>query len=217
MGGTITVRGTAIRTTDLLLLTQWLSPAFPLSGYAYSHGLEAAMAAGRVRDAEGVRRWAASVLERGAGALDVWAIRAVMGGAEPEGVAEVIRARAGCAQRWEETRAMGAAFAATRRAMGQGDDPAAPLPVALGLAARGMDGEAVAVLYLQALAGQVIGAAARFLPLGQAEAQAVQAALHPLILRVAADARAEPPGTGALLAELDAMAHETLQPRIFRT
>jgi urease accessory protein len=198
-------------------LTQWLSPAFPLSGYAYSHGLEAAMAAGRVGDAAGVRAWVETVLRRGTGALDAWAIRATMGGADPDEVADLIRARAGCAERWEEARAMGAAFAATRRAMGQGSDPDRPLPVALGLAARGMDAETVTTLFLQAFAAQLVGAAARFLPLGQAEAQAVLAALHPVIAAMAAEPASDPPGSGALLAELDAMAHETLQPRLFRT
>jgi urease accessory protein len=33
---------------DLLTLAQWLSPAFPVSSYAYSHGLEAAIASGAV-------------------------------------------------------------------------------------------------------------------------------------------------------------------------
>ncbi|MGB3554725.1 MAG: urease accessory protein UreF, partial [Jannaschia sp.] len=66
--------------TDLLRLTQWLSPAFPLSGYAYSHGLETAMATGRVRDAAGTGAWVVTVLRHGTGALDAWVIRAAMGG-----------------------------------------------------------------------------------------------------------------------------------------
>jgi urease accessory protein len=207
---------TTMRTTDLLRLAQWLSPAFPLSGYAYSHGLEAAMAGGRVTDADSARDWARCVLERGTGALDAWAIRAVMEGADPDDAADTIRARAGSAERWEETRAMGAAFAGARRAMGyEANDH--PLPVALGLAARGMEAEPVAALYLQSLAGQLIGAATRFLPLGQHAAQAALAALHPTIARLAVEIPAAPPPSGALMAEMDAMAHETLQPRMFRT
>ncbi|MEM8850082.1 MAG: urease accessory UreF family protein [Pseudomonadota bacterium] len=206
-----------IRTTDLLKLTQWLSPAFPLSSYAYSHGLEAAMAAGRVCDAASVEAWVACVLRRGTGALDAWAIRAVMDGSAPEAVSDQLRARAGCAERWEEMRAMGAAFCETTTAMGQAHLADLPLPVALGVRARGMDAGTVVTLYLQAVAGQLVGAAMRFLPLGQAEAQGVLAKLHPVIEAVAARDAPAPPGGAALLAELDAMAHETLQPRIFRT
>jgi urease accessory protein len=202
---------------DLLRLTQWLSPAFPLSGYAYSHGLEAAMASGGVRDAEGVRAWAAAVLTRGTGALDAWAIRRAMAGDDAEQLADVLRARAGCAERWEETRAMGAAFCETTTAMGFAPLEAMPLPVALGLRARGMAPGTVCALYLQALAGQLVSAAARFLPLGQAEAQRLLASLHPAIAEAAACDAADPPGSAALLAELDAMEHETLQPRMFRT
>lgn len=206
-----------IRTTDLLKLSQWLSPAFPVSGYAYSHGLEAAMAEGRVRDAASTEAWVACVLRHGSGALEAWAIRSVMGGMAPETVTETLRARAGCAERWEEMRAMGAAFCETTTAMGAPALADQPLSVALGLRAEGMDVETVVMLYLQAMAGQFVGAATRFLPLGQAEAQRVLAALHPVIADVAARSEPGPPGSSALLAELDAMAHETLQPRVFRT
>ena len=33
---------------DILTLTQWLSPAYPIGGYAYSHGLEWAIESGVV-------------------------------------------------------------------------------------------------------------------------------------------------------------------------
>jgi urease accessory protein len=36
---------------DLMQLMQWLSPAFPLGSFAYSHGLETSIASGEVSDA----------------------------------------------------------------------------------------------------------------------------------------------------------------------
>ena len=48
--------------TDRLSLIQWLSPGFPTGGFAYSHGLEQAMADG-LRDPEAVAQW---MLEQGA-------------------------------------------------------------------------------------------------------------------------------------------------------
>ncbi len=204
-------------TTDLLRLTQWLSPAFPVSGYAYSHGLEAAMAGGRVTDAASVGAWVSAVLRFGAGALDVWAIRSVMGGGDTADVTAVLRARAGCADRWAETRDQGAAFCAVTTGMGEAPLDGLPLPVALGVRARGMEAGVVALLYLQGFAGQLVSAAARFLPLGQTEAQATLRGLHPVIAEVAAREDTVAPGSAAMLAEVDAMTHETLQPRLFRT
>lgn len=203
--------------TDLLRLSQWLSPAFPVSGYAYSHGLETAMAEGRVVDAAGLAAWVKAVLRFGAGPLDVWAIRRVMAGDDPVEVAELLQARAGSAERWEEMRAQGAAFGAATAATGLAPVDDLPLPVVLGLRARGMEPGVVAALYLHAFASQLVSAAVRFVPLGQQEGQAVLADLHPVIEAVAAREDSTPPGQGALAAELDAMAHETLQPRIFRT
>ena len=55
---------------DDLLLTQWLSPAFPLGGLAYSHGLEQTIADGAVHDAATLQAWLAHVLTRGAGLAD---------------------------------------------------------------------------------------------------------------------------------------------------
>ena len=202
---------------DLLRLVQWLSPAFPVSGYAYGHGLESAVAAGRVRDGATLRIWVETVLRRGAGALDAWAIREAMAG-RGAAAAERLRARAGSAERWEEMRDQGAAFARTTEAMGEAPLPAGlPLAVVLGMHARGLVPETVAALFLQAFAAQVVSAAVRAMPLGQTEAQRVLAALAPVVAAVAAAERTDPPGGAALLSDLDAMRHETLQPRMFRT
>ena len=55
--------------TDRLSLIQWLSPGFPTGGFAYSHGLEQAMADG-LRDPEAVADWVSHVLARGGGWTD---------------------------------------------------------------------------------------------------------------------------------------------------
>ena len=41
----------------LLRLMAWLSPGFPTGAYAYSHGLEWAVAAGDVADPETLLAW----------------------------------------------------------------------------------------------------------------------------------------------------------------
>ena len=47
----------------LLSLVQWLSPAFPTGAFAYSHGLEQAIAAGEVRGEDGLAEWLTEVIK----------------------------------------------------------------------------------------------------------------------------------------------------------
>jgi urease accessory protein len=208
---------------DLLKLSQWLSPGFPVSAYAYSHGLEAEIVEGRVTGADDVLAWVAAVLAAGAGRSDAIVMLAARQGIEPpEVLADLACALAGSRERLEETQAQGRALAETLAALGVGDGVARPYPVALGLAARGLDlpDTMVAALYLQAFAGALVSAAVRFVPLGQAEGQRVLAALHPEIEKVAEEAVGaglDGIGTAVFGADLAAMAHEGLEVRIFRT
>jgi urease accessory protein len=211
---------------DLLTLTQWLSPAFPVSSYAYSHGLEAAIAEGAVSDGATATEWIGTVIEAGSGRTDAILLAAALRkGADLEALSAMARALAGSAERWEETRAQGAAFAATRRAMGAGGADR-PYPIAVGEAARELTlaPETVVALYLQAFAGALVSASVRFVPLGQAEGQRVLAALAARIETQARSAVALAPeelegalGGAAFGADLAAMRHETQEVRLFRT
>jgi urease accessory protein len=208
----------------LLTLALWLSPAFPVGGFAYSHGLEWAISEGRVQGVEGLKSWLEGVLAEGGGRSDaILLVQALKSDpADPAELAALARALAPSRERAAETMEQGAAFTAAANALTGADWPAAPLPVAVGVAARGLDAapEEVAALYLQAFAGNLIQAAVRFMPLGQTEGQKLLAALRPLILALAAEAaaaRLDDLGTGALASDLAAMQHETMDVRIFRT
>lgn len=209
--------------TAFLSLVQWLSPAFPTGAFAYSHGLEAAMAGGGVTDAMTLRDWVAGVLRHGAGRTDaILLARGMDPDADLDALADLARALAGSAERLRETVEQGAAFAATTGALAGDEHPARPLPLAVAQAARGLGLPApqVCAVYLQAFAGTLVLAGVRFLPLGQTEGQRVLAALHPLIGALADEAATAPAGAiGGLAfgAEIAAMAHETLDVRIFRT
>ena len=203
-----------------LSLIQWLSPAFPTGGFAYSHGLVQALVDG-ARDADAVAAWVADVLRHGGGWLDAVLLALALRGEDAVALADQARAQAGCAERLTETLDQGRAFAATLRALGPAV-PDAPLPVAVGLAARRLDlpPEEVIAHYLHGFAGNLVMAATRFLPLGQAQAQTAVAGLHGVIAETAA--RAALAGWDALEtccfgADLAAMRHETLDVRIFRT
>lgn len=208
---------------DLLRLSQWLSPAFPISAYAYSHGLEAEVVNGRVREGAGVAAWVEGVLRRGAGRSDAIVMLAALGqGADLDDLHDLARALAGSRERWEETRDQGAALAATLGAIGMGDGVARAYPVAFGAAAAQLDvpREVVAALYLQGFAGNLVSAAVRFVPLGQAEGQKIMAALHGTVTDVAREVvtcGVDDIAQAAFGADLAAMEHEGLEVRIFRT
>lgn len=48
----------------------WLSPAFPVGSFSYSHGLEYAVEAGLVSDRSTLITWIEGILRHGAGRLD---------------------------------------------------------------------------------------------------------------------------------------------------
>jgi urease accessory protein len=208
--------------TSILSLVQWLSPAFPTGAFAYSHGLEVAMALGEVRDAHDLSLLLRDVLEHGSGWTDaVLLARGLLPDADLDALSDIARALAPSAERLRETVDQGAAFALTTAALTGQDHPARPLPVAVAQAARALRlprGQIIGV-YLHAFTSNLVSCAVRFIPLGQTTGQATLAALHPVISRLA-NAATRPGAmlaTAALRADLGSMAHETLQPRIFRT
>ncbi len=208
---------------DLLTLTQWLSPAFPVGGYAYSHGLEWAVSEGQVTDAEALFGWLSDILDHGSGRADaVLLARTMDPGADIAGIAATARALAASKERWAETIDQGRAFTEAVNALTKRDEVPVALPVAVGRAARSLalPPRRVAALYLHAFTSNLVSAAVRFIPLGQTEGQQVLSRLHPLIERVAEEAVATPLegiGTAVPGADLASMHHETQTVRIFRT
>lgn len=207
---------------DHLRLGQWLSPGFPTSAYAYSHGLETEIAEARVPDAEALLHWISAVLRVGAGKSDLMVMLATRRGADPEAMADLARALAGSCERLEETEAQGAALAQTLAALGHGDGIARPYPVALGLAARALclPDARVAALVLQGFAANLVSAAVRFMPLGQATGQRILADLQPVIAsaaQAATQATLDDVGMAVFGADMAAMEHERQEVRIFRT
>ncbi|MCU0856004.1 MAG: urease accessory protein UreF, partial [Rhodobacteraceae bacterium] len=96
---------------DLLTLVQWLSPAFPVGGFAYSHGLEWAISEGQVTDAATLQDWLSDILTHGSGRTDAVLLTRAM---DPEAdlalIAATARALAASKERWTETHDQGRAF-----------------------------------------------------------------------------------------------------------
>ena len=215
----------AVAIADAMALAQWLSPAFPVGAYAYSHGLEWAIGAGSVTDAATLTDWLADVIAHGSGRSDAILLAAAHRAgsrAEVAEIAAIARAFAPSRERLAETVLQGEAFAAAARAVWSLDLDDAPYPVALGRACRlrGLPLGLAAPMHLHAFAGHLVSAAVRAIPLGQTEGQACLATLAPLCRNVAAEALTESlddlSGT-AFLAEIASMRHETQAVRIFRT
>jgi urease accessory protein len=210
-------------TTDLLTLVQWLSPVFPTGGFAYSHGLESAIATGEVTGGAALGAWLAEVLEFGAGRQDaILLVQALERGTDHDTLDALARALQPSSERLSETLEQGTAFARTVAGLTGRDLPPRCLPVAVGEAAQGLDLQRaqVVALYLHGFASNLVSVAMRFMPLGQAAGQAVLSGLHPLIGRMAEDAvlhTLDDLGSAAIGADLAAMAHETMDVRIFRT
>ncbi len=206
----------------LLTLATWLSPAYPVGAFAYSHGLEQAVEAGCVHDGVSLRTWLEALLEHGAGRTDAMLLAAAWRAPGDEAPAELARALQPGAERRLETEAQGAAFAQVTGAVRGREDAPAALPVAVGRAAalEGLPLRETATLYLHAFASNLVSAAIRLVPLGQTEGQRVIAALAPLIEAVAEEALAAEPddlGGACLRGDIASMLHETQRTRLFRT
>lgn len=213
---------TPIRMSEALItLTQWLSPAFPVGAFAYSHGLEQAIADGEIATAGDLQHWLEDICAYGAGQSDVILMAHAFGGKVAE-ADMYARAMAASAERLQEMDLQGAAFVQTVNAVWSLDLPPLAYPVAIGAAAakQGLPLEETARVYLHAMLGNLTSAAIRLVPLGQTEGQRALAGLTPLIaetVKVALSMGLDDLGASCFAGDIAAMRHETLETRIFRT
>jgi urease accessory protein len=214
----------------------WLSPAYPVGGYSYSHGLEWIIEAGQVRDVETLVSWIEDLLAHGACRSDIIflaeAWRALNAGEVGllGDTAQLAAAFAPSAERRLETLAQGTAFlAATLAAWSKpelealaanGREVAYPVAVGASAAAHGLPLAETAQAYAQAFAANLVSAAVRLIPLGQSDGLRVLARLEPLTPRVVAAALActlDDVGGAAVAADVASMRHETQYTRLFRS
>jgi urease accessory protein len=215
----------------------WLSPSYPIGAFSYSGGLEWAVEAGDITDAETLRRWLAVMLGEGSGSCDsVFFVHAHRTSVEKDSaalraVAELAAAFVPSKERLLETTAQGRAFLDATR--GAWPCPAldnlevawpgpVALPVAVGVscAGHGIPCEPALQAFLQALIANWISAGVRLIPLGQSDGQRVLAALEPEVAAAAQRALTTPLdeiGSCAFRADIASMRHETQYTRLFRS
>nr|WP_246753919.1 urease accessory UreF family protein [Jiella flava] len=207
------------------------SAAFPIGSFAYSHGIEAAVADGRLRDADAVRDWISVLVSRGSGwndfVLFAQAYRATrLGDAVALGeLAALATALAGSAERRDETLRLGEAYHAAARPWSEAPlllDDRLPLPIAVGgvAAVVGLPLTDAATAHAHNFVSALVFAAVRLVPLGQSAWVPILRDLGPVITASgarAAEATLDDLGSAALVSDIAAMRHETLGTRLFRS
>ncbi len=222
-------------TQGLLKLLTFLSPAFPVGSFSYSHGLEWLIEAGSLSDSEDVQAWVTDLLEGGSGWNDaVLFAEAFRAAAELDharfvAAAELAEALAPSTERHLETMAQGRAFltavASTwpcppveRLILAGG--ACYPVAVAAAAAGHGIALDQVLPAYLNAFAANLVSVAVRLVPLGQTAGLKVIAALHRVIAGVsdrALRSSLDDLGSATIVSEIASMRHEEQYSRVFRT
>ena len=210
--------------TDSKLITvmQWLSPAFPIGGFAYSHGLEWAINKGYVSNREELQNWISDLLEYGSLKNDAILIKLVLQGSDPKEINELAMALCPASERLSETQLQGGAFCKIMREVWGLEIDELTLPIALALAAKNesIDQNLVVPAYLHSFCSNLISVAMRLIPIGQTDGQKTLRELSPLIsdsVRAVAKSDKDDLGSACFLSDVSAMQHEYLQPRVFKT
>ncbi len=230
-------RATAHR---LYRLLAWLSPAFPVGGFSYSHGLETAISEGRITDRATLERWIAGILAHGGGRTDAMLFCAAWRAVRSRDRAAFVRAAEwaaamrGSAELALESTAQGEAFLSTlaaawpaiglapwRQYLREADVTATyPVAVALAAACAGVPLAPALAGYLQAFAAGLVAAGLKLIPLGQTDGQRLIAALEEVVLACADNATTRPIselGSAAPIVDLLSMRHESQYTRLFRS
>ncbi|MCJ2093517.1 urease accessory protein UreF [Methylobacterium sp. J-072] len=222
---------------DALRLMAWLSPGYPVGAYAYSHGLEWAAETGDVRDEPSLTAWLSDVCAHGALRNDLilaaHAHRAA-GSDSPDAIVAINDLALALAPSRElhlETSQQGRSFldatlgawpCETFSILAEQLPGPVAYPVAVGAAAgaHGMPRPPLLAAYGLAFVQNLVSAALRAAPVGQAAGTRVIAALTPRIVRLAedaGDADLDAIGSATFRLDLGSFRHETQYSRIFRS
>jgi len=222
----------------LYRLLAWLSPAYPIGAFSYSHGVETAVEAGLIKDRASLVTWLESVLLLGTGIVDgalfvaAWRTADARDWTSFDAIAERAAAWRGTSEMALESRQQGGSFLSITRTAwphasldGVHERLAGalslPVAVALAAAAHGIVLDRALEGYLHAFTANLISAAVRTVPLGQSDGQIALAALEPAVRQAAEAALAvaslDEVGTATPLLDWCSLRHETQYTRLFRS
>jgi urease accessory protein len=223
---------------SLARMLAWLSPAYPVGAFSYSHGLEMAVEEGAVTRREDLVAYVAAALAHGAGAVDggllalAWRAAAAGDDAALDDITELAAAWRGTQELALEATQPGNAFASVTlsawpepRFAAYSARHAGRLThaVAFGAAAacHALPLREACFGWLNAFAANIISAGVRLVPLGQTDGQIATAALLPAVAAATEAALAitspDDLGSAAPVLDLFSMRHETQYTRLFRS
>jgi urease accessory protein len=223
-----------------LRLQSWLSPAFPIGAYSYSHGLEWAVEAGMVRDRASLIDWLDADLRFGSGRnegiffCESWRLASNDKTAELVELARLAAAFRGTSEFALEASQQGSAclsiiqrawpsdrldaFGEALRAAGVSITLSVGLGAACGAQTIGL--QLAVPLFLQSTIANLATAAVRLIPLGQSDGQRSLAALERAVAEAgtaALSSTLDDLGSAAFMLDLASMSHETQYSRLFRS
>ncbi|MBV37064.1 MAG: urease accessory protein UreF [Rhodospirillaceae bacterium] len=221
---------------QLMRLQSWLSPAFPIGSFSYSHGLEYAVEAELLHDRGSLINWLEADLRHGTGRSEAifFTLAATLDDGNFLELAELAAASISTSELARESLSQGEFFLLTalrawpnaalraRLELLRKTDIAPTLAVATAMTctAHGIDTNAALHLYLQAWLANLINAAVRLIPLGQTDGQMAQAELEDAVIATAMAASTlgiEDLGSAATMVEWASMLHEIQYTRLFRS
>jgi urease accessory protein len=206
---------------QLLHLMAVMSPAFPIGGFAYSHGLEWAIDTGEID----VLNWITPLMRYGSAWNDAVLFSAAYDAHDAKrlDIDEVALALAASRERYLETSDLGQSCAKAVASL-VGNDALSyqsyPVVLAATCAAMGISKRDSLLAFLQAFSNNLIAIAVRLVPLGQTKGLEIMGALMPVIVETvdrAMTSTLDDLGSSTFLSDIAAMKHETQYSRIFRS
>lgn len=222
---------------SITTLLAWLSPAFPVGGYAYSHGLEQAVEDGDVTDAESLEAWLRDALSLGFGRNDAILLQAAHRAAAAgnmsalAGLNELALAFSPTRELHLETSQQGRSFLDAVLAAwpeerlepiagALGGPVAYPVAVGAAAAAHAIPARETAAAFLTAIVQSLVSAGVRLAPIGQTDGARIVARLAPLAGSLAAETGSLGPddlASATFRLDVSSARHETQYTRLFRS
>ncbi|MCG2591835.1 urease accessory protein UreF [Ramlibacter sp. XY19] len=213
---------TTLTDEELLRLTWLASPALPVGGFSYSEGIEAAVEAGLVRDEESAGDWLVDQLLVAVARGDLAVVAAVAQG--PARAAEMddwVRQTRETSEFRLQSEQMGRSLSDVgwvRAATPPSEDPQSrTYPVAFALAAQGAPARATCLAYAFGWSENMMQAAIKSVPLGQAAGQRILGRLAQEIPAAVDHALASAPQAFTPMLAILSARHETQYSRLFRS
>jgi len=230
------------RITPQALMRQqsWLSPAFPIGSYSYSHAIEWAVEARHIQDRTSLVDWLEADLRYGSGRNEAIFFSQAWSAAVNEDyeglfeIAELAAAFRGTSEFALESSQQAAACLATLRAVWpdrildwlfdtlrqRGISPALAVVLGIRSARQGITASLALAAFLQSYIANLVTAGVRLIPLGQTDGQLAIAELEEAVLAAGeqtSECTINDLGSAAFMVDLASMSHETQYTRLFRS